>query len=66
MILLNTRDETRTRKAARPGDFESPASTDSATRAEIGIYTLPTAGTSRYSNPGGRLGAPWRRRLGPR
>ena len=34
-----TRDETRTRKARRPGDFESPASTDSATRAGIGIYT---------------------------
>src|SRR5688572_20013052 len=29
----STRDETRTRKALRPGDFESPASTDSATRA---------------------------------
>jgi hypothetical protein len=31
----NTRDETRTRKAVRPGDFESPASTDSATRARV-------------------------------
>ena len=29
----NTRDETRTRKTRRSGDFESPASTDSATRA---------------------------------
>src|SRR5688500_5640242 len=32
-VFVNTRDETRTRKALRPGDFESPASTDSATRA---------------------------------
>ena len=30
---FNTRDETRTRKTRRSGDFESPASTDSATRA---------------------------------
>ncbi len=29
----STRDETRTRKPRRVGDFESPASTDSATRA---------------------------------
>jgi hypothetical protein len=30
---FHTRDETRTRKTRRSGDFESPASTDSATRA---------------------------------
>ena len=35
----DTRDETRTRKARRPRDFESLASTNSATRAGLGIYT---------------------------
>src|SRR5215203_604018 len=32
-IVRSTRDETRTRKTRRSGDFESPASTNSATRA---------------------------------
>src|SRR5688572_28993742 len=32
-LVRNTRDETRTRKTQRSGDFESPASTNSATRA---------------------------------
>src|SRR3954451_41048 len=33
VALHHTRDETRTRISRRMGDFESPASTDSATRA---------------------------------
>ena len=39
----DTRDETRTRKTRRSGDFESPASTNSATRALRQCSRLPGA-----------------------
>lgn len=35
LLPANTRDETRTRISLRMGDFESPASTNSATRARL-------------------------------
>src|SRR6185312_10395946 len=56
--LTDARGETRTRKARRPGDFESPASTNSATRARVGMSH------ERYSRRGPRstLGIGYRRR----
>ena len=47
------RGETRTRKTRRSGDFESPASTNSTTRAVhgnvlLGVYFLNADGSVRY------------------
>ena len=57
---VDTRDETRTRMPLTARDFESLASTDSATRAELGIYTLLPHRTS--STGEGEAGRAFHRR----
>ncbi len=62
--VINTRDETRTRKTRRSGDFESPASTNSATRA-LTQCSGPACGAqrvtvSRLPLPPGQESGKWR------